>query len=229
MPSFAAIHAAFNEGEDMRVLILGATGGTGREAMQALLDSGHQVTALVRSELQLSSDRLTVLRGDATNPQDVEVAVRGQDAVVVTLGIRENPLRVRFRGASATSSQVRSEGTRHVVAAMKKHGVKRLIVQTSYGVGPSRDLLTLKWRLIFSLLLKPQIADTEVQEQVVRESGLDWVLVQPVGLTDAADDRIATSENNQTQSMAVSRRAVGKLLASLVSAPVAQKTIAVSS
>ncbi|MBL8954154.1 MAG: SDR family oxidoreductase [Myxococcaceae bacterium] len=213
----------------MRVLILGATGGTGREALQALLDAGHEVTALVRSPLNVESDRLTVMRGDALNAADVDAAVRGQDAVVVTLGIRENPLRVRFRGAGATSSQVRSEGTRLVVAAMQKHDVKKLIVQSSYGVGPSREMLTLKWRLIFSLLLKPQIADTEVQEVVVRESGLDWVLVQPVGLTDTDDERVFTSETNETQSMAVSRRAVGRLLASFVSSPLAGKTIAVSS
>ncbi len=213
----------------MRVLILGATGGTGREAAQALLDAGHEVTALVRTSLPLESDRLKVIKGDALSEADVDLAVRGQDAVVVTLGIRENPLRVRLRGAGATSSRVRSEGTRLVVAAMRKHGVKKLIVQSSYGVGPSRELLTFKWRLIFSLLLKPQIADTEVQETVVRESGLDWVLVQPVGLNDTAEERVFVSENSETRSMGVSRRAVGKLLASYVSAPPAGKTLAVSS
>lgn len=213
----------------MRVLILGATGGTGREALQALLEAGHEVTALVRSDLKVECDRLTVVRGDATNPSDVEAAVRGHDAVVVTLGIRENALRVRLRGAGATSLQVRSEGTRHVVAAMKRHGVRRLIVQTAYGVGPSREMLTLKWRLIFSLILKPQIADTEVQEAVVRESGLDWIVVQPVALTDTSDQRLFTSENNETQSMTVSRCAVGKLLASLVTARLTHKTIAASS
>ena len=71
-----------------------------------------------------------------------------------------------------------------MIAAMRKHGVRRLVVQSSYGVGETRRSLRWVERMFFSLLLKPQIADTEVQELEVRESGVDWVLAQPVHLTD---------------------------------------------
>ena len=112
---------------------------------------------------------------------------------------------------------------------MKQHGVRRLIVQSSYGVGPTRDRLPFMWRMIFSLLLKPQIADTEVQERAVRESGLQWTLVQPVGLNDGAGETAFASPDGATKSMAISRRAVGRVLAGLVTSPDHGQTLALSS
>jgi uncharacterized protein YbjT (DUF2867 family) len=212
----------------MRVLILGATGGSGREAMRALLDAGHHVTALVRSPIS-AGERLQVIVGDALFPDDVSRAVKGQDAVVVALGIRESSLRIRLRGPAATSLQVRSLGTQHVVAAMKQHGVQRLIVQSSYGVGPTRDRLPFWLRMIYALLLKPQIADTELQERVVRDSGLQWTLVQPVGLNDGAGETAFVSPDGATKSMAISRRAVGRVLAGLVTSPDHGQTLSLSS
>ncbi|HVK78101.1 MAG TPA: NAD(P)H-binding protein, partial [Kofleriaceae bacterium] len=168
----------------MKVLVIGSTGGSGRAAVAHLLTEGHEVTAFARrADPTLAPHaRLSVVTGDALDPADVDRAVAGQDAVVVTLGITENPLRVRLRGPARTALDVRSAGTRNVIAAMRRHGVRKLVVQTSYGVGDTRDRLGLVNRLFFALLLKPQIADTEIQNQEVADSGLDWVLVQPVHL-----------------------------------------------
>jgi uncharacterized protein YbjT (DUF2867 family) len=132
----------------------------------------------------------------------------------VTLGIAESPMRVRLRGPAGTPLDVRSRGTAAVVAAMREHGVRRLVVQSSYGVGETRDRLPLSSRLVFALLLKPQIADHEVQEDVVRRSGLDWTLVQPVYLTDG-DEPAARSTDGSVEGMKVSRRAVGEVLGRL--------------
>ncbi|WP_164019761.1 NAD(P)-dependent oxidoreductase [Pyxidicoccus trucidator] len=199
----------------MRVLVVGATGGSGRATVEELLSAGHEVTAFARrpDALSVASEHLKSFKGDATNPEDVERAVRGQDAVIVTLGIRENPLAVRMRGSTGTPLDVRSKGTRNVISAMRKHGIRKLVVQTTYGVGETRGRLPLKWRLIFSLLLKPQIADTERQEREVRESGLDWVLAQPVGLTDAVEGGAPfASPAGEARGMSISRRSVGRFL-----------------
>jgi nucleoside-diphosphate-sugar epimerase len=151
------------------------------------------------------------------NPADVERAVQGHDAVIVVVGIAESALRVRLLGSAATPMDVRSAGTRNVVSAMKRHGVRRLVVQSSFGVGESRDKLPFVYRLMFALLLKPQIADTERQEREVRGSGLDWVIAQPVNLTDDAGDGPAfVSPEGATRRMKVSRQAVGRFLADAV-------------
>ncbi len=208
--------------KSQKVLVVGATGGTGRATIDALLQRGHTVTAFSRhaESLENTSDRLRLLNGDATNPDDIDRAVAGHDAVIITLGITENPLRVRLFGAAHTPLDVRSTGTRNVIAAMRKHGVSRLVVQSSYGVGETRNSLGWVDRLFFSLLLKPQIADTEVQELEVRDSGVDWVLAQPVHLTDDdTDDMPFASADGQVREWKISRKGVAQFLALATQAP----------
>jgi uncharacterized protein YbjT (DUF2867 family) len=214
----------------MKVLVIGSTGGSGRAAVERLLAEGHEVTAFSRRAPGEAQAGVRHIAGDAMNAADVARAVAGQDAVVVTLGIRENPLRVRFIGPAHTPLDVRSRGTRHVIAAMRQHGVRRLVVQTSYGVGATRERLRLVDRLFFWLLLKPQIADTELQDRDVIESGLDWVLVQPVHLTDGAEDDVPfVSTEGATGKMSLSRRSVGRFLAEAVENPAyVRHTVALS-
>ncbi|HVL75313.1 MAG TPA: SDR family NAD(P)-dependent oxidoreductase, partial [Noviherbaspirillum sp.] len=116
-----------------KVLVVGASGGSGRAAVEALLAQGCEVTAFSRHADSLASmpGRLRTLRGDALDPAQVDAVVAGQDAVIVTLGISEPALRVRLFGSAGTAINVRSAGTRNVIAAMHRHGVRRLVVQTS--------------------------------------------------------------------------------------------------
>lgn len=205
----------------MRVLVLGATGGSGRGAVERLLADGHEVTAFVRGPGELPPHpRLGYHAGDAMSGSDLDRAVQGHDAVVIALGIRENPFRVRLLGAAHTPMNIRSVGTRHAIAAMRKHGVRRLIVQSSYGVGATRARLRLIDAAFFQLVLKPQIADTEAQEREVIASDLDWLIVQPVHLTDGAQDELPfSSTNGETRETSVSRKSVGRFLAHAVASP----------
>jgi nucleoside-diphosphate-sugar epimerase len=216
----------------MKVLVVGSTGGSGRAAVENLLSEGHEVTAFSRQALRTAtrSERLHSVNGDAMNLTEVERAVQNQDAVVVTLGISENPLRVRFLGPARTPIDVRSAGTRNVISAMRKYNVRRLVVQTTYGVGETRNRLGLVDRLYFNLVLAPQIADTERQNRDVTESGLDWVIVQPVHLTDDAEyDMPFISTEGQTAKTKVSRNSVGRFLAHAVQAPTfVRKSVALS-
>jgi uncharacterized protein YbjT (DUF2867 family) len=216
----------------MKVLVIGASGGSGRAAVERLLHEGHDVTAFARSvdSIEPRAPRLHVVHGDAMRAADVERVIEGQEAVIVTLGISENAFKVRLWGPGRTPMAVRSAGTRNVIAAMRKHGVKRLVVQTVYGVGDTRDRLDLANKIFFELVLKPQIADTEIQNREVAESGLDWVLVQPVHLTDGAEDDLPfSSTEGDTAKMRVSRKSVGRFLARAVSDPaLIHKSIALS-
>jgi hypothetical protein len=200
----------------MKVLVLGSTGGSGRAAVEQLLSEGHEVTAFMRRPVGFGADsgRLRIVLGDAMRPSDVERAVAGQEAVIVTLGIRENPLRVRLLGPARTALEIRSAGTRNVIAAMRRHDIRKLVVQTSYGVGDTRERLGVLDRLFLALLLKPQIADTEVQNREVIASALDWVIVQPVHLNDTpVRDMPFVSTSGEIGKNAVSRNSVGRFLA----------------
>jgi uncharacterized protein YbjT (DUF2867 family) len=210
----------------MHVVVIGATGGSGRAAVRALQTHGHEVTAFARRASVLPGVR--TVDGDVTVPDDVDRAVRGQDAVVVTLGISESPLQVRLRGSSGTPGDVRSRGTAELVRAMRERGVPRLVVQSSYGVGPTRDRLPLSSRLVFAALLRPQIADHERQEEHVRASELAWTIVQPVHLTDGTEEATC-SPTGDVEGWRVSRSAVGEVLAGVAADPgMAGTTLAVS-
>lgn len=200
----------------MKVLVVGATGGSGRATVEALLADGHRVRAFSRhaGQLDLSSPNLEKWSGDATDEAEVERAVAGQDAVVVTLGVHDNPLKVRLLRRSSTPVDVCSRGTRNVIEAMKKHAVRRLVVESAYGVGDTREHLPRLWKLVYRVLLKEQIEDKELQERLVRESGLDWVIAQPVGLVDkpARGDAFVSPEG-AVRHPVVARTAVGRFLA----------------
>lgn len=160
----------------MKVIVFGANGGTGRELVTQALERGHDVTAFVRTpaKLHVTHDHLRVVRGNVMDAAAVEAAVRGHDAVLFAVGHRQ------YVGPSNTLS----EGTRHVVRAMEKHGVKRLVVETALGVGDSTGRLGLYYTLfVVPFILPFYWYDKGRQERVVRESGLDWVIVRPGQLT----------------------------------------------
>lgn len=216
----------------MRVLVVGATGGSGRAAVEELLAHGHEVTAFARhpGRLDLRSPRLRKQIGDATYLPDVERAVEGQDAVVVTLGVTDNPLKVRLLRRSRTPIDVCSVGTRNVVQAMKRFGVRRLVVESALGVGDTRPKVPWYIRAAFRLLMEEQLADKELQESIVRESGLDWVIVQPVGLTNSPPSHnIYSSVTGEFRRRIISRRDVADFMRqALGSARFVGKAVALS-
>lgn len=162
-----------------RLLIVGATGGTGRLLLAQALERGFEVTALVRnrSRLQVDHPRLTVVQGDVLDSAAVEAAMRGQDAVLSTLGHK------RF----FYPTRILSEGTRNIVRAMESQGVKRLVSVTSLGIGDSAGRLGLLYTLfVIPVILPFYFWDKARQERIIAGSGLDWVIVRPGALTNGA-------------------------------------------
>lgn len=161
----------------MKLILFGATGSTGRCLLEQALAGGHSVVAMVRTpvKLQLEHPNLQVLRGDVLKQQAVEAAITpGADAVLSTLGVRKLFLPTR----------VLSEGMRNIVAAMQKAGVRRLIVESSYGVGERG--VTLGWELAAATVLRGIYQDKEREDDIIRQSGLDWTVVRPPRLTNGA-------------------------------------------
>lgn len=193
----------------MKVVVFGATGKAGRTVALTLLGAGHQVTAFARDADELPAhEGLSAIKGDALSAADVASAVAGQDAVVVCLGDSRNPVILKLLGAKrAAPSHICEAGTANVIAAMKAASVARMICITAYGVGDTRDKLSKAYKAWFRVLqLRDQLADKERQETLVKESGLDWTLIQPVGLTDgAATGRWLASTSGERRKRTVSR------------------------
>jgi putative NADH-flavin reductase len=161
----------------MNILLIGASRGIGYELLQQLLSAGHHVTAILRNplHLQISNDNLKVIQGDILDKRSVEEGVEGQEAVCITIGI--NP--------TFKTVEVFSRGTGLVIDAMKKFSCRRLICVTGIGAGDSRNHGGFFYdRIINPLLLKNLYADKDRQEAIIRNSGLEWVIVRPGFLTN---------------------------------------------
>jgi putative NADH-flavin reductase len=161
----------------MQILVIGATGGTGREIVKQALERGHDVVALARNPAKVTTkhERLRVAQGDVMDRASIEAALAGCVAVVCALGHK------RWLGPS----KILSEGTRNIVAAMEKHGVERLVVESALGVGDSIGRLGLYYTLFTIPFILPFYwYDKERQERVVRASSRAWVIVRPGQLTN---------------------------------------------
>lgn len=161
----------------MRVLIVGASGGTGRQLVLQALERGHDVTALVRktSRLRIQHAKLRVCVGNVLMTSSLAPAVSGQDAVLCALGHKR----------WLYPNRILSDGTRNLIEAMSACGVRRLVCETALGFGDTW------WRggLYYTLFVHPIILpfyfhDKGRQETVVRNSDLDWTLVRPGALTN---------------------------------------------
>jgi uncharacterized protein YbjT (DUF2867 family) len=161
----------------MKVLVLGATGGTGRLIVHDALEKGHSVVALVRSKARAHDfPGADLIEGDACDEGALMRALKGCDAVVSSLGTGVSPF---------SEVSVLTEATRALLPAMARSGVRRLICISALGVGDSRGHGGFVFdRLFQPLLLRHAYKDKGRQEAAIRASSLDWVIVRPAMLTN---------------------------------------------
>ncbi len=161
----------------MRLLILGATGATGRNLLEQALAAGHEVTALVRNpaRLTMTHARLAVAIGDATHSRALEGSMTGQQAVLSALGAG-NSLRL----------EVASPAIAALIPAMRARALKRVIFLSAFGVGETFAQASLLQRLAYRTVLRQIFADKAKADAMLRQSGLDWTLVYPTVLTNGA-------------------------------------------
>jgi putative NADH-flavin reductase len=166
-------------------------------------------------KVRTTHKNLHVAKGDIMDATSIAAAMQGQDAVLSALGLKVNPwpiilitvacqlfashvplspLLVWMVRAGVPVSALffflrrkttLSDGTRKIVQAMREHGVKRLICESSLGVGDSHGKLGLLYNLLLiPLLLRNIFADKAVQENIIREGASEWVVVRPAALTN---------------------------------------------
>jgi putative NADH-flavin reductase len=160
----------------MKLVVLGATGGTGLEIVQQAIERGHSVTALVRSPERLKPfrDRIIVKQGDLLNPAELEQVIQGQDAILSAFGPR-----VPVSKADANLLQRFAVA---VTSAMVHAGISRVVVESVAFL--FRDSLVPPAYLFGRLFFPRTVADASAMERVFGESDLDWTMVRPPGLTD---------------------------------------------
>ena len=160
-----------------RLLVLGATGGTGQHVVAQAVRRGLEVTAFVReaSRLTIESERLRVQMGDITGDEALLAsAMNGQDAVISVLGV----------GKSFKSGSVIGQAIPRILRSMEAAGVRRLVFTSAFGVGETRRDAPPIPRLFMSTLLRDVYRDKAAGEVALHRSLLDWTIVYPTGLVD---------------------------------------------
>lgn len=150
----------------MRVTVFGATGRTGRLAVEAAARRGLEVTALVRDRAKPAFDEgARIADGDARDAVAVAGALEGADAVIAVMAIPE--------GTGPTTDL--SDATRTIVAAMEAHGPGRLILTVNSSVFHDRPV-----KPPFDVVAEEHRRDLAI----LRASSLDWTALAPMFLTD---------------------------------------------
>ena len=144
----------------LHVLVTGGTGFVGAHVIQALLDRGHAVRALVRGTApELASvEGVETVHGDVTDPSSLTGAFEGMDAVVHLVGIiDETPSK------GVTFERIHVDGTRNVAEAARAGGVARFVHMSANGARPDgvSAYQTTKW----------------AAEEIVRAAGFDHLVV----------------------------------------------------
>ena len=158
----------------MRLVVFGATGGTGAHVVAQAVAGGHEVTAVVRDPRRLTPvDGLRVVTATFDRTSALDDAVRGRHAVISALGTdSRGPVSVCTDGMTA------------IVEAMRRTGVRRLVAVSAHGARETHD------RSLYSLAvwaaLREKMLDKERMEAVIEASGLDWTVVRPPALSDGA-------------------------------------------
>ncbi len=162
----------------MKIAIFGGTGKTGQHLVQQTLDAGHEVVMLARNPatFTIQHPNLTVLQGDILDAERVEATIQGVAAVMSVLGPRSN--KPEF---------VISRGTDHILNAMKRHNVRRIIISAGAGVRDPLDkpkFIDHLFGFLLNLLSKNAVEDMKQVVAKVRHSDRDWSVIRVPMLTD---------------------------------------------
>jgi putative NADH-flavin reductase len=164
------------------LIIIGANGGIGRQAVDQALSGGHPVTALVRNpaKLPITHPNLQIVQADVTRPLSLSGLFAGHDAVISAIGVSG--------GFSVHPTTLYSKGALNILREMKQAGLRRAFFISASAV-ETNPLLPFLFRLasryIIQKLLANMYADLRLMESEIKETDLDWTIVRPPRLTDA--------------------------------------------
>jgi len=160
----------------MKVLVIGANGGTGKEVVKQLLKQKHTVKAFVRDpkKFSLKDKNLTVVTGNTRDLASLRAATKGVDAVVSALGTRE-----------LKKTTLHTDFARNIVSAMKANNVSRIVTVSAWGAGESKTQAKLLMRVFYAIFLRNVFADIARGEKIIKDSAINYTFVRPGRLIDA--------------------------------------------
>jgi len=169
----------------MKILLLGATGRTGRHLLQQALDRGHTVHALVRDRrrVKISSENLLLFEGSPLDKATMQNAMAGCEAILSVLNISRNNdwpwSRLR------TPKDFLSSVMKNIIELAAQHHIQRIVITSAWGVAETRKDVPgwFRWFIEHSNILYPY-EDHARQEDLLKQTSLQWTAIRPVGLVN---------------------------------------------
>jgi putative NADH-flavin reductase len=165
----------------MKLMVLGATGGTGLEIVLQAVERGHQVTAFVRNpeRLKMFGEEITIVRGDLLSSAQLQQVIQGQEVVLSAFGPRYP--------VTKSETDLLQRFARALTNAMSHIGVKRVVIESVAFL--FKDSLIPPAYLLGRLFFRNTVLDAAAMEQIISKSGLDWTIVRPPTLTNKSRTR----------------------------------------
>ena len=187
----------------MKLVILGATGRTGKELVKQAVERGHTVTAVVRNPDAFKGyDKITVIKGDVTSAAELKEIIKGHDAVLSGLGNNNSKLHLIEKSTAA------------IIEAMRADNIKRLVVELAFG-GAQNATLTKPARFVNKLFLSKMLVDQQQGVALLDKSELDWTVVYATILTKGAltnSTRVVDASEKISTRSKISRANVAKFM-----------------
>ena len=204
----------------MKILLLGASGRTGKYVVDEALQRGYELNCLVRDQTKIKSvhERLKVFEGSPEKLSDLEQAITNCNAIINVLNISRYS---DFPWAKLrTSPKFLSDVMKNVIEVAECHRVKRVIACSAWGAAETRKDIPgwFRW-LIGNSNIRHTYKDHERQEQLLMNSTLSWTIVRPAGLTNFRKYQqvIESYDNKPKPRMTVNRISLAKYLVDAIS------------
>jgi putative NADH-flavin reductase len=155
-----------------KIAVFGATGDTGKQIVEQALQAGYEVVAYARnpSKLNVSNEHLTVIQGELSDAALIETALRGTSAVLSALGPR-----------GGSKNKPLTQGMQNIIGAMKKQGVRRIIITSTLSAKDIKDKPSLRTKAMVNLVkitMHAAYEDIVNAAEIVRASDLEWIILR---------------------------------------------------
>lgn len=186
----------------MKILVIGAGGGTGRAVVEQAVATGQEVTAFVHKADEYNVANVRVIEADAADSAAMDAAVLGQDAALDTIG-GKTPYKETTLESSDPST---------IIKSMQRNGARRLVVTSMLGEGESKANAPIYVRLLVATFLRGANKDKAAMVSTDKSSGLDWIILRPAILTsDCVGGREIEIERQTRRRSRFRRREVFRL------------------
>ena len=203
----------------MRILLLGATKGLGKEILKEALNLGFEINCLVRNakKFPIEQNNIRVFEGDATSSIDLENAVQDSKIIISTLNVMRKNL---FPWSNITNDKnTISKSSKNIIEISKRKKVKHLISVSAWGVNESLDHIPIWFKLLIkNSNLKYPYIDHGKSEKLLLNSNLNWTILRPSALVNFLNNhqvKESISLKNKP-SLIISRKSLAKFIINIV-------------